>query len=178
MGKLTIKEEIIAPQTPSNGNRSIYPKSDGWYEIDDQGTERKVFSETIHGLNYQFAKENFEDANNIQSWRTYASISYPAGIAVAGHVYEIVFSSIIRNSVTTRNHLNRITVDSIQLEEVIGFELKDSGSDVRQPIGYTYIIDAITLNGLGGLINYEFMPQQAGDTATIHSCTLTFKRVE
>lgn len=35
-------EQGSSPATPTSGNRKIYPKSDGWYELDSSGTENKI----------------------------------------------------------------------------------------------------------------------------------------
>lgn len=39
MSKLTMKEESLTPSTPTTGKWRFYPKSDGWYVLDDTGTE-------------------------------------------------------------------------------------------------------------------------------------------
>jgi hypothetical protein len=38
-------EQTSAPATPPTNSRKLYPKSDGWYDLDDQGTETKIGSD-------------------------------------------------------------------------------------------------------------------------------------
>jgi len=44
MGKYTSGEEAVKPSNPSSGNRTLYPKNDGWYDLDALGTETKLGS--------------------------------------------------------------------------------------------------------------------------------------
>jgi len=54
MGTYTASQLTGNPPTPSPGNRTLFPKADGWYEIDDQGIVTKVFQSAvnIHGTEY------------------------------------------------------------------------------------------------------------------------------
>lgn len=177
MGKLTVKEELSNPQTPTSGNRTLYPKTDGWYEIDDSGVVRNLFSQNVYGLNYIGESSTGEDTNTINSFKTYLGFSYPSGIAVPGYKYEIGFNALTRYSTSGRNHICRIALDGNTIEEQISIEHKDTGSDIRFPVNYKYIIDGNQLNGNGGFIDFDYRPQQNGDTARVYSCTLIFKRV-
>lgn len=38
----TWAEQSVAPSTPGTGKWKLYPKSDGWYYLDDAGTETKI----------------------------------------------------------------------------------------------------------------------------------------
>jgi len=177
MGKLTIKEESSNPQTPVSGNRTMYPKQDGWYEINDSGVVKNLFSDKVFGLNYIGQSSSGQDTNTLNSFKTYLGLSYPSGIATNGYKYEIEFHALTRYSTSGRNHICRIALDGNTIEEEISIEHKDTGSDIRFPIGYKYIIDGNQLNGNGGFIDFDYRAQQNGDTARVYSCTLTFKRV-
>ena len=74
--------------------------------------------------------------------------------------------------------LSRIAIDGTTLEEELRIEHKDTGSDIRLPIGYNYIIDGSDLSNLGGFIDFDFKCQENGDTARVYSATITFKRVK
>lgn len=176
MGKLTVGQESSAPQTPSAGLRTLFPKSDGWYEINDQGLEKKVFSENVYGRDYIGESLTGADTNTTSSFKTYLGLAYPAGIAIAGYKYEIHFCALTRYSSTSRNHIVRIALDGSTLEEEITREPKDTGNDVRDPVGYTYVINGSALDNTGGFIDFDYRAQQNGDTARVYSCTLTFKR--
>lgn len=63
MGKITVSEEVGTPQTPSTGLRSLFPKTDGWYEIDDQGIERKVFTDNNFGSLFSEVSNDQEMTN-------------------------------------------------------------------------------------------------------------------
>lgn len=43
-GAVVQKELSTTPATPASGQRKIYPKSDGWYDLNDVGTETKLGS--------------------------------------------------------------------------------------------------------------------------------------
>lgn len=38
-GRLNLSENSTTPATPDSGYRKLYPKSDGWYDLDDAGVE-------------------------------------------------------------------------------------------------------------------------------------------
>lgn len=42
MSELILNENATATVTPSAGERSLYPKADGWYDLDDNNVETKV----------------------------------------------------------------------------------------------------------------------------------------
>ena len=177
MGKLTVKEELSTPQTPSSGYRTIYPKADGWYEKSDLGVEKKVFSENVYGSNYIGISISGVDTNTLETFKTYLGLQYPAGIAQVGHKYEITFTALVGYSNVKRNVIGRVALDGTTLEEEISIELTDSGTDIRMPMGYKYVIDGGSLNVNGGFVDFDFRSQLLGDTSRVYSCTLTFKRV-
>jgi len=39
MGDITVENQATAPSNPSAGNRRIYPKAAGWFDLDEFGTE-------------------------------------------------------------------------------------------------------------------------------------------
>lgn len=176
-GTLNFPERSSTPSTPSTGRYKIWVSDvDGKPKITDDTGSTTGF-ENVYGQNFQYSSDQFEDTNTTEVPQTYTNISYPSGLATVGYKYEIHFSAITRYSTGTRNHMSRIAVDSVLLEEEISIEHKDSGPDIRHPINYTYIIDGSALNNAGGFIDFDFWAQLAGDTATIYSATLTFKRV-
>lgn len=46
MGKIRLDEELATPDTPPAGKRIIYAKSDGFYELDSAGNEKKIAGAT------------------------------------------------------------------------------------------------------------------------------------
>lgn len=42
--ELEFTEQSSTPSNPDSGNRRLYPKSGGWYELDSGGNERKVIA--------------------------------------------------------------------------------------------------------------------------------------
>lgn len=133
--------------------------------------------ESVYGSDYIGGSAVGEDTNTTSTFATYLGFAYPAGTYTAGSKYEIEFVALIRYSVGTRNQNLRVALDSVTLEEEISFEHKDSGGDVRVPVGYKYIVDGAQLNGAGGFIDFDHRAQLNGDTSYVYSCTLTFKRV-
>jgi hypothetical protein len=178
MGKLTVSELGVKPLAPSSGNRSLYPKADGWYDLDDQGIESSVSMNNVYGSEYLGESSVGGDTNTLNTFKTYLGLAYPAGLATIGHKYEIEFTALTRCSVVSRNHICRIALDGNTLETEIAIEHKDSGGDIRVPVGYKYIIDGSQLIPTGGFIDFDFRSQKSGDTSYVYSCTLTFKRVK
>ena len=177
MGKITVSELLGQPNVPSSGLRSLYPKSDGWYDLDAQGVEKKVFSSSTYGSNYMFAQSTTRKTNTTSSFTNYITLNYPSGLAVSGQKYEVEFHALTNMSTTSKDHVTRVTLDGATLEQEIYIEHKDSGSKIRLPVTYKYVIDGVSLNTNGGTISLEFKSEKSGHTASIHSCTLTFKRV-
>lgn len=178
MGRITIKQETQIPATPTTGNRSLYAKADGWYEVDDQGTEVALFrAVNIYGTDYHYANDQYESTNTTTAYKTYTGLQYSSGLAVAGRKYEIDFCATVRYSSASRNHITRVALDGVTLEEELQFEPKDSGTDIREPIAYKYIIDGSQLSNAGGYVDFDFKSQSTDDTSRVYSATLTLKRV-
>lgn len=133
---------------------------------------------SVYGSNLVTLNEFYTGTSSSSSFSTYSGTTYSAGLGVSGQKYKISFCLLQRYSSLGRNFICRVAIDGSTLEQEISFENKDSGSDIRVPIYYFYIIDGSQLNNAGGFLDVDYRCQQDGDTATIYSCSLEFIRIK
>lgn len=179
-GVITFLKRLTAPSAPAVGKTRLY--------IDDSGSkpEVKYINEdgniydlrSVYGSNLETISEFYTDTSTSVNFKTYGGTTYAAGLAVAGQKYKITFSLLEKYSSLGRNFICRIALDGVTLEQEISFENKDSGSDIRIPVSYTYIIDGSQLNNAGGFLDVDYRCQQNGDTATVYSCSMEFIRIK
>lgn len=70
-GPTTYKEQATTPATPAAGKRKIYPKSDGFYQVDSTGAESKIGTGS-GGINYLSANSDFE--SKLTPWEKYSNV--------------------------------------------------------------------------------------------------------
>lgn len=178
MSKIILNQTAQAPTAPAVGKATITLTTTNKVRITDSDGNSFIFEESsVYGSNSAYTKDQYYDTNTSTNYSTYTGLIYEAGLAVAGQKYEIEFSAIVNYSTASRNIKLRVALDGNTLEEEISVELKDTGTDVRVPMGYKYIVDGSVLNNAGGFVDFDFRSQQNGDTAKVYSATVTFKRI-
>ena len=174
MGKLTVTEENAKPQTPSPGNRSLYPKADGWYELNDQGTERLVFALPVFGQNFNEAHNDVQatstDGNNYQTHTSLTTGSLDAGIKI-----RIGITMAWNMSTAGRNFEAELTIGGA-VANTMAMETKDTGADIRNWVTSFFYMTVPSTGPLVMELNYG--PQNNGDTATIFYSGIECWRVE
>lgn len=60
-------EQASAPATPASGRRLIYPKSDGWYDLDDAGVETQLGSGASIEYVRKPADESVSNSTSLQA---------------------------------------------------------------------------------------------------------------
>ncbi len=154
MAKLTLSEQTLSPTTPEVDSWSIYPKSDGWYVMDDQGVETK------------FADIN--DIGSIPAWSTNQQYSSGTVIYINNLLYLCLtnhFSDVfqddlndnywimlndfstadrvtVENDNTIENYFNTIVNKGLSTEIVV---TDMGGLSINWPVSTIYDINTKTL---------------------------------
>lgn len=110
--KIQIAEQVSNPSTPSAGNRAIFPKSDGWYDLDDAGVATLLGGGSF--TNFDVAADSGTPAT-IDDGET-LTIAGGTGVttSVSGNTVTIDFNglSLTSESVKVWKELNNTTLGS------------------------------------------------------------------
>lgn len=173
MGKITTKEEASTPQTPASTMRSLYPKADGWYEIDDQGLETKLFSSSVFGVGFKEQAKATVETRSSNVYGNYLTMAHPT--TMVGAKYRIGVTVGWNYSSTSRKIYIELRHSGVRLGELV-METKDSSSLITNwTTSFFYFTE--TVAGTHDIeINYRC--QSNSDTATVFYAGLEFWRVE
>jgi hypothetical protein len=91
------QEQGSDPATPASGNRTIYPKADGWYDIDDAGTVSGPFATQTGQTKLLFSQTADKTVANTTTptglfGTGVGSLTLPAGLLAAGSVIRITMT--------------------------------------------------------------------------------------
>jgi hypothetical protein len=88
-------EEGSVPSTPASGYWKIYPKSDGFYQLDDVGNESKIGSGSSSLLNVVFKSANYTlvSGNDVVIVDTASTQTLPTAVGLTGKVFTIINKS-------------------------------------------------------------------------------------
>jgi len=170
MGLYQTDEETIKPNTPNSGERLLYPKVDGWYDLDDNDIETKL-TQPIFGRNIDLSVfENYTMTTSGTSWDTYAGLQIPIGKA---GTYLVIANSIIRMSGASRDAWMRLSKNGTTVDLEMKEELKDPSSAQQVP---RTLMKKVTL-AEGDYLDLDFATEDTSVTLTIKEGSIILWRV-
>lgn len=177
MGRITIKQETITPSTPSTANRALYPKADGWYEMNDQGVERSLFSnDNVYGQEYFSAVKDTQDTiSGTLNYKTYLTLNYNDIQDSDTAKYVLKINVLWNHSSTGTDYRARTRLNGSIFGPGMKVEPKDTGSDQRIPYNMEIPLTGSEL-GASGSISYEY-GSSGGNTARTYYCFMQLVRV-
>ena len=172
MGKITTSEEGVTPNTPSVGRRTLYPKSDGWYELDDQGVETKLYTSSVFGQDFLEASRSTSETNGDAVFDTYLSVTQTH--STIGAKYRIGVTVAWGMNTGSRNIQVAVVHDGNQLG-VLEVEAKDTGAEIRNwNTGFFYVTET---TNIAHPIEIQYRPEDSRDTATMYYAGIEIWRV-
>lgn len=108
----TMTEQGSTPSTPASGKRKIYPKSDGFYDLDSAGIEKKIGTGSGGGGAKNFIS-NGDAETGTTGWTvdSFAAASRPSG-ALTGVSTGLTFTTTATNPLSDTNSF-LITKDAV-----------------------------------------------------------------
>lgn len=94
-------EQGSTPATPGSGQRKLYAKSDGWYDLDDAGTETGPFGGAPSAAAVEIGVACSDESTAIDATGTKATFRMPCAMTVTG----------VRASLTGATTTGTVTVD-------------------------------------------------------------------
>ncbi len=171
MGIYITDEEGVKPEKPNAGERSLYPKADGWYELDDQNIETAL-TQPIFGRNNELSlSENYTMSTSGTTWDTYAGLQIPTG---KGGKYLVFASFYCRMNNTGRDAYARVSIngstEGLEMKE----ELKDSSAVEQVPRVLMKIVSVSD----GDYIDLDFATEDSSSTITVKEAIIALWRVD